>query len=54
VTRARGPELVAAERRNSFAYAMVTVILVMAVIATGAMSYPISRLIRHAIGLGVT
>jgi polysaccharide chain length determinant protein (PEP-CTERM system associated) len=54
VTRARGPEVVAAERRNSFAYATVTVILVMAVIATGAMSYPISRLIRHAIGLGVT
>jgi len=54
VAWARSPELVRASRRGSFAYFTVTAILIMGIVITGVMSYPISTLLRHAIGLGAT
>jgi polysaccharide chain length determinant protein (PEP-CTERM system associated) len=54
VSHARSPALVRAHRRTSFAYALVTLFLVVGILVTGVMSYPISNALRNAVGLGGT
>jgi polysaccharide chain length determinant protein (PEP-CTERM system associated) len=51
VSRSRSPSVLIAERRRSFAFAMVTIALLAAIVTTGIVSYPISRLLRQAVGL---
>jgi polysaccharide chain length determinant protein (PEP-CTERM system associated) len=51
VSRSRAPAALGEERREAVNFAMATIVLVVVIVTTGLVSYPVSRLLRAAIGL---
>jgi len=51
VSRSRAPAALGEERREAVNFAVATIVLVVVIVTTGLVSYPVSRLLRAAIGL---
>ena len=51
LVRSRAPAVLGEERRETLNFTMVTLTLVVVIVTTGLVSYPISRLLRQVIGL---